>query len=75
VKKANPILRCSRQNISKRNKEVLVPWYKAPIQTHLENCKILVSRIQEKITKMGRGPQKGNKEHQGNGEPVLGRGF
>lgn len=72
VKKANPILRCSRQSISKWSKEVLVPLYKVPLWTHLENCKVLVSRIREKITKMGRGTQKGNKEHQGNGEPVLG---
>lgn len=57
-----------------QEKKVLVPLYKVPLQTHLGNSKVLVSHIQEKITKMGRSTQKGNKEHHGNGEPVLGEG-
>lgn len=29
-----------------------MPFYKAPVRTHLETCKVLVNHIQEKINKM-----------------------
>lgn len=57
-----------------QEKKVLVPLYKVPIQTHPGNSKVLVSHIQEKITKMGRSTEKGNKEHHRNREPVLEEG-
>ncbi|CAM5075408.1 unnamed protein product [Natator depressus] len=38
VRKANVVLGCIRRGISNRDKEVLVPLYKALVRSHLEYC-------------------------------------